>query len=704
MAFRKFKFALPLLFVLSLLLSSFSTVKNDNPKDKILLTILRYVLTEGHYHPQQINDSFSESVYFDFLKRIDPSKRYFLQSDIDEFAQYKFSIDDQIKSEDLTFFYLVHNRLQARTEETKEYYKAILASKLNFDKDETVDIEYDNNKFAGSKNGIIDIWRKQLKLSVLSRLHDKINDENDKLKEDSTYVKKTYEVLEKEARESTLKNMNELYQRIDELTYEDWFSTYINAITEKFDPHTSYFDPKSKKGFEQRMSGKLEGIGARLQKSNDYTKVSELVFGGPAWKQGELEVGDLILKVGQGDEEPIDIVGMRLDNAIEFIKGKKGTTVKLTIKKVDGTLKEIAIVRDVVELEETFLKSTVVNKNGKKFGVINLPSFYEDFDEKNFRNAATDMEKEIERLKKEGVEGLVVDLRFNGGGSLKSAIEITGLFINKGPVVQVKYRGRDPQVKNDKNPKIQWDGPLVVLVNEFSASASEIFSAAMQDYQRAVIIGGKHTYGKGTVQTVMDLNRYHNLKDDIGALKITIQKYYRINGNSPQLDGVTPDVKLPSRYSYMDIGEKDLENALKSDKVAPANYTIWNKYENFNQVINNSKKRISNSAYFKLAENNAKWLKKSQDDTVIPLNLTAYEKDLENNKNATIKFKKLNDYQSDLTYTSPLYEQELVKNNSDLLEKREAWHKNLKKDSYLEEALNVLSELKIKPEYLLVKK
>jgi len=429
-----------------------------------------------------------------------------------------------------------------------------------------------------------------------------------------------------------------------------------------------------------------------------------LVFGGPAWKQGELEVGDLILKVGQGDEEPIDIVGMRLDNAIEFIKGKKGTTVKLTIKKVDGTLKEIAIVRDVVELEETFLKSTVVNKNGKKFGVINLPSFYEDFDEKNFRNAATDMEKEIERLKKEGVEGLVVDLRFNGGGSLKSAIEITGLFINKGPVVQVKYRGRDPQVKNDKNPKIQWDGPLVVLVNEFSASASEIFSAAMQDYQRAVIIGGKHTYGKGTVQTVMDLNRYHNLKDDIGALKITIQKYYRINGNSPQLDGVTPDVKLPSRYSYMDIGEKDLENALKSDKVAPANYTIWNKYENFNQVINNSKKRISNSAYFKLAENNAKWLKKSQDDTVIPLNLTAYEKDLENNKNATIKFKKLNDYQSDLTYTSPLYEQELVKNNSDLLEKREAWHKNLKKDSYLEEALNVLSELKIKPEYLLVKK
>ena len=704
MAFRKFKFALPLLFVLSLLLSSFSTVKNDNPKDKILLTILRYVLTEGHYHPQQINDSFSESVYFDFLKRIDPSKRYFLQSDIDEFAQYKFSIDDQIKSEDLTFFYLVHNRLQARTEETKEYYKAILASKLNFDKDETVDIEYDNNKFAGSKNGIIDIWRKQLKLSVLSRLHDKINDENDKLKEDSTYVKKTYEVLEKEARESTLKNMNELYQRIDELTYEDWFSTYINAITEKFDPHTSYFDPKSKKGFEQRMSGKLEGIGARLQKSNDYTKVSELVFGGPAWKQGELEVGDLILKVGQGDEEPIDIVGMRLDNAIEFIKGKKGTTVKLTIKKVDGTIKEIAIVRDVVELEETFLKSTVVNKNGKKFGVINLPSFYEDFDEKNFRNAATDMEKEIERLKKEGVEGLVVDLRFNGGGSLKSAIEITGLFINKGPVVQVKYRGRDPQVKNDKNPKIQWDGPLVVLVNEFSASASEIFSAAMQDYQRAVIIGGKHTYGKGTVQTVMDLNRYHNLKDDIGALKITIQKYYRINGNSPQLDGVTPDVKLPSRYSYMDIGEKDLENALKSDKVAPANYTIWNKYENFNQVINNSKKRISNSAYFKLAENNAKWLKKSQDETVIPLNLTAYEKDLENNKNATIKFKKLNDYQSDLTYTSPLYEQELVKNNTDLLEKREAWHKNLKKDSYLEEALNVLSELKIKPEYLLVKK
>ena len=702
MMIRKFKFLLPLIFVGSLLVSFQAKVPTD-PKDKALLTILKYVLTQGHYLPQKIDDAFSEKVYDSFLESLDPSKRYFLQSDIDEFSTYKKLIDDQINTEDLTFFFLVYERLIQRVEESKPYYKQILATKFNFDINETYDVDYKKANFSKNAEEKIKVWHNQLKFTTLSRLNDKLTIEEDKKKEDSNYVIKSYDELEKESRETTLTNMDDAFIRIQELTYSDWFSTYINSISEEFDPHTTYFDPSVKKRFDITMAGKLEGIGARLQKKNDYTKVSELISGGPAWKQGELEVGDLIIKVAQGNEEPLDIVGMRLDNAIEFIKGKKGTEVKLTVKKIDGTTTIISIIRDVVELEETFVKSSIVKKDNRTFGVINLPKFYIDFDEKNFRNSATDMAREIERLKEENVEGLILDLRNNGGGSLQTAIEISGLFINKGPIVQVKYRDRDADVKSDVDAKIQWDKPLVVLVNELSASASEIFAAAMQDYGRAVIIGGKQTYGKGTVQQVLDLNRYHNLKEDLGALKMTIQKFYRINGGSTQLEGVHSDIMLPDRYTYMNIGERDLENPLKFDKVPQANYTIWDNYENFNEAINNSKNRIANNNYFKLIDKNAKWLKKTQDDTLIYLNFKAYKKDLEFHESESSKYDVLRDYKSKLTYSSPLYEKDLIANDTDLAEKRIAWHKNLKKDLYVEEALNVLSELKIKPQYHLVK-
>ena len=696
------KLILPILFVFSLF-TSFSTIQNTDPKDKLLITILKYVLTQGHYQPKDIDDAFSEKVYDRFIHRMDPSKRYFLASDIQEFSEFRTQIDDQIKSEDLSFFFLVYERYTQRIKESKLYYKEILTQKFDFNKEDTFDVDYEKKSYAKNENELLIGLHKQLKFSTLSRLYDKITIEEDKKKEDNTYVEKTFNELEEEAREATLIKMNESYQRIEELTYSDWFSTYINSISEEFDPHTTYFDPSTKKRFDISMTGKLEGIGARLQKKNDYTRVSELISGGPAWKQGDLEIGDIILKVAQGNNEPVDIVGMRLDNAIEYIKGKKGTEVKLTLKKFDGTIKVISIIRDVVEIEETFVKSSVVKKDGKTFGVINLPKFYIDFDEKNYRNSATDMVLEIERLKKENIEGLVLDLRYNGGGSLKTAIEISGLFIEKGPIVQVKYRDRDADVKKDKDAKIHWDGPLVVLVNELSASASEIFAAAMQDYGRAIIIGGKQTYGKGTVQSVLDLNRYHNLKEDIGALKMTIQKFYRINGGSTQLEGVHSDIILPDRYSYMNIGERDLENPLKFDKVPQATYDLWNNYNNFNEVINNSKKRISTNKYFRLIDKNAKWLKKSQDDTLIYLSFKAYKKDLEYHKNESLKYKAIRDYTTNLTYTSPIYEQSLLLKDEDLANKREAWHKNLKKDIYVEEALNVLGELKLKSQYHLVK-
>ena len=395
----------------------------------------------------------------------------------------------------------------------------------------------------------------QLKWSTLSRLHEKIElqeqmannpdkegSESEGAGEDTSEEAdvepseiKTFEELEIESREMTESSLEDIYEMMGDLDDSDWFSIFLNTMTMQFDPHTNYSAPKEKKRFDQIMAGKLEGIGARLQKKDDYTRVAELISGGPAWRGGELEVGDLILKVAQGDEEPVEIVGMRLDDAIEYIKGQKGTEVRLTVKKIDGSIEVISIIRDIIELEETFVKSSVVDIDSRKFGVINLPKFYIDFNERNFRNSATDMEQEIERLKAENVEGLLIDLRNNGGGSLKTAIEISGLFINDGPVVQVKYRGEKPNIRSDKNKKIQWEGPLVVLVNELSASASEIFAAAMQDYNRAVIIGSKQSFGKGTVQNVLPLNNYFKYPKDLGALKMTIQKFYRINGGSTQL-------------------------------------------------------------------------------------------------------------------------------------------------------------------------
>ena len=702
MMIKKIKILIPILLVFTLLFG-YNTQANNNPNDKLLLSILKYVLTQGHYQPKELNDAFSEKVYNNFISSLDPSKHYFLQSDIDEFSKYKTEIDDELKNEDLTFFYLVYNRLMERIKEAESYYPEILGNTFDFNKKEDLNVDYDKMPYAKNKSEIISLWRKQLKLSTLSRVYDNLTTENDKLKDDKNYKKKSFEELEKVAREKTKENMSDFFIRMHDISYQDWFSTYLNTIAEDFDPHTAYFDASVKKQFDISMSGKIEGIGARLMKKNDYTKVSELISGGPAWKEGELEVGDLILKVAQGDKEPIDIVGMRLDDAIEYIKGKKGTEVKLTLKKLDGSIKVISIIRDVVELEDTFVKSSVVTKNNRKFGVINLPKFYIDFDEKNFRNSATDMAQEIKRLKKENVEGLVIDLRNNGGGSLKTAIEISGLFIDQGPVVQVKYRDRNATVKSDKNSKIAWNGPLVILVNELSASASEIFSAAMQDYGRAVIIGSKQTYGKGTVQSLLDLNRYVNSKQDFGALKMTIQKFYRINGGSTQLEGVRSDIMLPDRYTYLKIGERDLDNPLPFDKVPAATYSLWNNYDNFSETINNSKKRIANNNYFKLINENAKWLKKNQDDTLAHLNYNGYKNDIDQREKEAKKFDSIRKYTTNLTYNSPLYEKPLLKTNKDLADKRNAWHKNLKKDIYMQEALNVLGELKLKPELHLVK-
>ncbi len=698
-----YKIVLPIILLAAVLLS-FNIRKNADPeKDKILLGLIKYALTQGHYQPQEIDDDFSEAIYNDFIEDLDPAKRFFTQEDINSFEVYKDKIDDEIKAEKLTFYRTVTKKYLQRLQESKGFYKEILKYPFDFTKDEIFDVKYDKKTVPKNEVELIINWQKQLKLSTLSRLHSKLEAEDDKLKDSAQYQKKTFAALEIEAREATLKSMEEFFDFKDDLDDEDLFSVYINSISQEFDPHTSYFAPRVKKRFDIDMAGKIEGIGARLQKKGEYTKVAELISGGPAWRAGELEVGDLILKVAQADGEPLDIVGMRLDDAIEFIKGKKGSEVKLTLKKLDGAIQVISIIRDVVELEETFAKTSIVNKGDRKFGLINLPKFYIDFSEKNFRNSATDMAREVERLNQENVEGLIIDLRNNGGGSLETAIDIAGLFIKEGPIVQVRYKDGVPKVRSDKDFNIQWNKPLVILVNELSASASEIFAAAMQDYNRAVIIGSKQTFGKGTVQNLLPLNNYYKYSKDLGALKMTIQKFYRINGGSTQLKGVMSDISLPDRYSYMEIGERDEENPLSWDKIESANYNLWDGYENFQEVVNNSKKRIAASEQFMLIDKNAKWLKEGQDDTKVFLNYEKYKEDLKEREKEADEFKPIYEYKNKLSFLSPNYELPLIKADSILAQKREVWHENLSKDIYVEEALNVLGELKIKNYKSLVK-
>ena len=698
----KTKFIL-LFFSLFLLLSHTnlkgenSTSDQDPEKDKVLISVLNYMLTRGHYVQKDLNDEFSKHVFTNFIDGLDPSKRYFTKDDIKEFSKYKYQIDNQLKESDIAFYNLVYNRFLSKIKNAKKYYGALLKKPFNYKKNEVIDLDYKKMEYADSEKELVNYWRKQLKLQTIDRIQEQENLDEEKFEKDPTYKKRSFSSIEKIAREKVMTSMENLYIRIDELEHKDWFSTFLNSVVSAFGPHTTYMAPNIKETFDQDMSGKLEGIGARLQKKGIYTHVVELVSGGPAWKQGELEEGDILLKVAQENEDPIDIVGMRLDDAIKFIKGPKDTKVTLSVKKkIDGTTKDITITRDIVQLDETFVKSSVVLKDGKKFGIIDLPKFYINFDDRNFRDSAKDMEKEIERLKDENVEGLLIDLRNNGGGSLDTAVKIAGLFVDKGPVVQVKYRNEDPVVREDIDKNTQWSGSLVVLVNELSASASEIFAAAMQDYNRAIILGGNQTYGKGTVQNIIPINKFYpNYDKKLGFLKMTIQKFYRINGGSTQVEGVYSDIAMPTRFSYMSYGERDLEGALKWDKVPQANYKPINSYINFSDVVTTSIERINNDPKFQLIDEYAKWLKNEQEDSTYSLNYKQYKKELEEREVFSKKFNSVFKYKSNLTFNSPNYELPLFKDNKDLEEKRMAWHKNLSKDIYISEALNVLSQLKI---------
>jgi len=678
-------------FVIYFEVSNTKFSSEEPNKDKLLVDLVSYVLDKLHYDPKIINDDFSINVYEDFIDAVDSQKRFLIKSDIELFSQYRLLIDDQIKSSDITFFNIVYETLQTRMDEVESFYEEILFTPFNFDLEEEINLDYENQEYVNGIAELKKLWRKRLKLSALDGYASKkeINIEDEKTKTDTE--------IEIESRKSINDNLRDFFQFNSELERKDWFSIYLNSIVTQYDPHTTYLAPEAKDVFDQNISGKFQGIGARLFKRNQQVEISEVIIGGPVWRDNLLNVGDIIIAVAQSkEEEPQEISLMKLSDATDLIKGEKGTNVYLTVKRVDGGIEQVEITRDIVELEETYAKSSIINDEENNYGLINLPRFYVDFDDYGERNAASDIKKEIISLKNKGIDGLILDLRNNGGGSLKTVVDITGFFIEKGPVVQVKSIGGRKEILRDNDSSILWDGPLIIMVNEFSASASEILAAALQDYNRAVILGSKQTYGKGTVQNIIDLNNVisGNTYGDLGSLKITTDMFYRVNGGSTQLEGVKSDLIFPNRYSYVDIGEKDLDNPLNWNKIDPARYDNSSKIFNYSQAIEKSKKRISENEYFSLIDQHAKLVKSNQEDKMISLDYKSYKEDQENFKSQSDKLEIIDEFISPYVFDWNESNQNTDSSyNDDMKEKRDRWIKTLEKDIYVNEAMNLLKDL-----------
>ncbi len=711
--------------VLTIILLSYSFCIREN-KEQVLIQLVTQALEMAHFSPLDINDEFSAKVYNLYLKHIDYNKRFFTKEDLKKFEVYKTKIDDEIKSRSIEFYTLANEVLTKNIDKVQKYYTGILAQPFTFDENETLETNPDKADFPQNDAALKEAWRKALKYQVLVRISNMMDEQArnytrtvkkktlDEMNADpdsrskvlmdepaaqsdaDTVKKKTFVEMEADARSKVLKTHNDWFKRLKQMSEIDRFSLYLNAMTGIYDPHTQYLPPEDDENFNISMSGQLEGIGALLQQNADgYVEILNIVPGSASWLEGELKAKDLILKVKQEKQEPVDVYNMRLDDVVKMIRGKKGTKVTLTVKKIDGTIKNITITRDVVILEETYAKSSIINNQTAKVGYIYLPKFYANFEQtETGRTSAEDVAKEVEKLKHEKVNGIIIDLRNNGGGSLTDAVKMAGLFISSGPVVQVKTKMGIPKILEDTDTTIQYRGPLVVLVNSFSASASEILAAAMQDYHRAVIMGTT-TFGKGTVQTKMELDRYWNGANQnmgsLGSLLVTIQKFYRINGGSTQLKGVTPDVLLPDQYSEIETGERDQEYHMPWTQIKSVTYSSWTGLPKFEQIIQKENTKVAADPDFKTIRDEALNLKKQHDETLETLNLDKFrnqEKAVqEENKRLDTLSKKENGLKIHLL----AIEEQAMKGDTAKIVRNNNWIKELSKDLDLKEAVQTIS-------------
>ncbi len=664
-----------------------------------LLAAVGGILEQHHYSPKNINDAFSKQVFKKYLQDLDGDKTLFLQSDINSLKKYELSIDDEVHgSGPIEFAPAVSAIYDKRINESIAMYKEILSKPFEFTKDETVETDGDKLPYASTDAERKDRWRKKLKLYTLERFVD-LQDQREKNKGQKDFVVKTDAELEADARGRVLKLMNEIHDRIKSTYKEDErFNSFINVITNLMDPHSDYFPPVEKRGFDERMSGEFYGIGAVLGKDDYGIKISSIQPGGAAWKSNEIVVNDVITKVAQGNAEPVDIAGYDITDAVKLIRGEKGTIVKLTLKKQDGSMKVVSIMREKVVQDEVYARSAVIKDGNDKIGYIFLPDFYANFDDEKGARCSEDVAKEVVKLKAENVKGIVIDIRSNGGGSLYEVVRMVGLFIKSGPVVQVKERSGkvDQSTWRDNDESVLYDGPLAVMVNEFSASASEIFAGAIQDYKRGVIIGSSSTYGKGTVQRQVPFGVRTDIntsRTDMGAMTLTFQKFYRVNGGSTQLKGIVPDIILPDFYEYYKGREKDLPTALPWDEIPKVPYTVQSNPA-LDAVIRKGNEKIKTDSAFNQLEKNLQWLAKNA-ELPASLNIQKYRERQKkimatvNQDNLLVKAKQEMDLDA-VTVDRDKYYNNPDKPKGD---RYQAWLKSLKTDRYIDETVKLVSEL-----------
>lgn len=673
--------------------------KNPPTKYEQIFRNLGEMLSKGHYSPKNIDDKFSKEIFKKYLDNLDRDKNFFLKADIQELKKYETRIDDEIKGAPIEFFPAIDKIFQQRLKEVAEIYGPILAQPFNFNDNEVLIADPEKLSFPATAAARKEAWRKRLKYMTLER-YAELLETREKMKGTKDFVVKSDAELEKEAREKVRKVMDRMFDRLkNRFTEEDRFNTLVNTISTSMDPHTNFFPPVDKRYFDEQMSGRFYGIGAQLRAEDGTIKIISLIAGSPAWKSGELQAGDIIVKVGKPNEEPIDLTGFDIEDAVKVIRGEKGSTVLLTIKKTDGSMKVVALQRDEIVQDEAFARSVIVKDSvtSLRIGYIYLPEFYADFERADGARCAVDVAKEIVKLKEQNVDGLVMDLRDNGGGSLYDVVQMVGYFIPDGPVVQVKDRDGNPKVLPDRDKSVLYDGPLAVMVNELSASASEIFAAAIQDYKRGVIIGSSSTYGKGTVQRNigLDFNGSGMLtaNSDLGSVKLTLQKFYRINGGSTQLRGVSSDIVLPDVYEYSKIREKDNPDALAWDQISKANYKLWYKPVDVDALRRSSQERIRNNKAFSTIHTNTEWLGKENDAKVYSLNLAKY-RDLQKKIRAKVKeIENVNKLEKELDIET--HESDITRLSADKekLERYNQWMKRLKGDIYLDETVKIMREM-----------
>jgi carboxyl-terminal processing protease len=654
------------------------------------------MLVEVHYSPKQIDDKFSKEVFSKYLADVDVEKNVLMQADIESLRKYETAIDDEILGKTTIQFVPAVNELyKKRLTETAGIYKEILSKPFDFSKDEYVNQDYEKIDFPKNEAERKDAWRKRLKYLALERYSDLL-DQQTAAKGKPGYVAKTNEELEKEARDKTLKVMDRFYERLNrKVNDDDRFNMFVQTIVQCMDPHTDYFPPVEKRYFDEQMSGHFFGIGASLRDEDGNIKISSLITGSPAWKSGQISQGDIITKVAQGSQEPVDIAAFLVEDAVKLIRGTKGTEVKLTLKKVDGTIKVVSLIRDeIVQDEATFARSAIVSSGKGKIGYIYLPEFYADFDNQKGHQSSTDVAREVIKLKEEKVDGIVIDLRNNGGGSLRDVVEMVGLFVDRGPVVQVRDRDGKPQILPDHDPSVLYDGPLAVMVNELSASASEIFAAAIQDYHRGIIIGSTSTYGKGTVQRNIGLDKlgFMDANSDLGTIKLTLQKFYRISGGSTQLRGVYSDIVLPDAYEYFKIREKDNPDALPWDEIQKATYTPWKYAYDLNVIKGMSNDRLKSNSVFSQIRTDAEWLNK-ESEKVYSLSLDKYRDDQKQVKTTNKQLEALSKLSKEMVVQALPQDAHRYDDDKDKADRFQQWLKNLRTDIWLGESVNVVDDM-----------